>query len=138
MTAGQPIPPPATVTPWVGLVVFAGALMAVSGFFTLVQALFALFDDAVYVQADGQVLLVSLTTWGWVHLALGSLQILVGLAVLRGSLWARLVAAVVVGVNAIAQMVFLPAYPIWSVAVIAVDILVIWALCMHGREVADA
>lgn len=128
---------PGRVTVWVSLVVLAGALLALSGVFTLVQALYALFGDAVFVQSDGQPMLLDITTWGWVHLVLGALQLAVGLAVFRGSTWARVTAAVVVGLSAVSQMVFLPAYPVWSIVVIAIDVLVIWALCMHGSEVRD-
>jgi len=128
---------PGRVTVWVSLVVLAGALLALSGVFTLVQALYALFGDAVFVQSDGQPMLLDITTWGWVHLVLGALQLAVGLAVFRGSTWARVMAAVVVGLSAVSQMVFLPAYPVWSIVVIAIDVLVIWALCMHGSEVRD-
>lgn len=128
---------PGRVTVWVSLVVLAGALLALSGVFTLVQALYALFGDAVFVQSDGQPMLLDITTWGWVHLVLGALQLAVGLAVFRGATWARVTAAVVVGLSAVSQMVFLPAYPVWSIVVIAIDVLVIWALCMHGSEVRD-
>jgi len=128
---------PGRVTVWVSLVVLAGALLALSGVFTLVQALYALFGDSVFVQSDGQPMLLDITTWGWVHLVLGALQLAVGLAVFRGSTWARVTAAVVVGLSAVSQMVFLPAYPVWSIVVIAIDVLVIWALCMHGSEVRD-
>lgn len=128
---------PGRVTVWVSLVVLAGALLALSGVFTLVQAFYALFGDAVFVQSDGQPMLLDITTWGWVHLVLGALQLAVGLAVFRGSTWARVTAAVVVGLSAVSQMVFLPAYPVWSIVVIAIDVLVIWALCMHGSEVRD-
>jgi len=128
---------PGRVTVWVSLVVLAGALLALSGVFTLVQALYALFGDAVFVQSDGQPMLLDITTWGWVHLVLGALQLAVGLAVFRGATWARVAAAVVVGLSAVSQMVFLPAYPVWSIVVIAIDVLVIWALCMHGSEVRD-
>lgn len=125
------------VTAWVGFIVFAGMLLVVSGVFTLAEALYALVDDAVFVQADGQVLLLDITTWGWVHLVMGALQVLVGFALMRGATWARVATVVVVGVNALAQMVFLPAYPLWGASVIALDVLVIWAVCMHGSEVRD-
>jgi hypothetical protein len=135
MSSIDPIHRP--VTAWAGLAVLAGMLLVVSGFFTLVQALLALFDDAFYVQADGQTVVLSLATWGWLHLVLGAAQLLVGVFVLLGSLWARATAAVILGLNAVAQMLFLPAYPLWSVAVIALNVLAIWALCMHGSEVRD-
>jgi hypothetical protein len=124
------------VTMWASLVVLAGMLLALAGVFTLVQAIYAL-TGHLFAAADGQPLVLDLTTWGWVHLVLGGLQLLVGLAVLQGATWARVTAAVVVGLSAISQMMFLPTYPVWSLLLIALDVLVVWALCMHGSEVRD-
>ncbi len=124
------------VTMWASLVVLAGMLLSVIGVFTLIQAIYAL-TGHLFAAADGQPLLLDLTTWGWVHLVLGALQLLVGLAVLQGTTWARVVAAVLVGLGAVSQMMFLPTYPVWSALVIALDVLVVWALCMHGSEVRN-
>lgn len=124
------------VTMWASLVVLAGMLLSVIGVFTLIQAIYAL-TGHLFAAADGQPLLLDLTTWGWVHLVIGALQVLVGLAVLQGATWARVVAAVVVGLSAVSQMMFLPTYPVWSVLVIGLDVLVVWALCMHGSEVRN-
>jgi hypothetical protein len=138
MSTTDPLQPTTgKVTAWVGFIVFAGMLLIVSGVFTLAEALYALFDDAIFVQADGQTLLLDITAWGWVHLVMGALQVLVGIALLRGSTWARVATVIVVGVNALAQMLFLPAYPLWGVLVVALDVLVIWAVCVHGTEVRD-
>jgi hypothetical protein len=138
MSASDPLQPTTgRVTAWVGFIVFAGMLLVVSGVFTLAEALYALIDETFYLQADGQVLLLGITTWGWLHLVLGCLQLLVGFALLRGVMWARVATVLVVGLNAISQMVFLPAYPLWSVTVIALDIFVVWAVCVHGTEVRD-
>jgi hypothetical protein len=138
MSTTDPLQPTTgRVTAWVGFVVFAGMLLVVSGVFTLAEALYALVDDAFYVQSDGQVLLLGITTWGWVHLVFGCLQLIAGFALLRGLMWARVATVIVVGLNALSQMVFLPAYPVWSATVIALDIFVIWAVCVHGAEVRD-
>jgi len=124
------------VTMWASLVVLAGMLLAVAGVFTMIQATYAL-TGHLFAAADGRPLLLGLTAWGWVHLVLGAVQLLVGLAVLRGSTWARVTAAVVVGLSAVSQMMFLPTYPVWSLLLIALDVLVVWALCMHGSEVRN-
>ena len=124
------------VTAWAGLVVLAGMLLAVAGVFTMIQAVYAL-TGHLFAAADGRPPVLDLTTWGWLHLVLGALQLLVGVAVLQGVTWARVTAAVVVGLGALSQMVFLPTYPVWSALLIALDVLVVWALCMHGSEVRD-
>ena len=77
---------------------------------------------------------VDYTTWGWVHLILGIIIALTGFALFTGAVWARALGVVIVMISAVVNIGFLAAYPIWSVLMIAVDILVIWALIVHGAE----
>ena len=125
---------PGRVTAWVSLVVLAGALLVLSGVFTLIQALYALVDDAVFVQADGQPILLNIATWGWVHLVLGVLAAATGVALMQGATWARAVAVGFVMLNMLTQLLFLPAYPFWSLLIIVLDVVVLWALIVHGDE----
>ncbi|MBK9179762.1 MAG: hypothetical protein IPM45_09370 [Acidimicrobiales bacterium] len=76
-----------------------------------------------------------LTTWGWVHLVLGIVLVLVGIGILTGNLAARIVGVVVAAMSAVANFAFLPWYPVWAIAVIAIDVAIIWALTAHGRDV---
>jgi hypothetical protein len=136
MTVNSSEPDVGPVTAWASLVVFAGMLLAVAGGFTLIQAIYAL-TGHLFAAADGDPLVLDLTTWGWLHLVLGALQLLVGLAVLQGATWARVTAAVVVGLSAVSHVLLLPTYPVWSALLIGLDVLVVWALCMHGTEVRN-
>jgi hypothetical protein len=77
------------------------------------------------------------TAWGWVHLLVGVIMVVVGLGILRGSPWGLVAGVVIAGVNAITQLGFLAAYPVWSILIIALDVVVIYALIVHGREMAD-
>jgi len=77
------------------------------------------------------------TTWGWVQLALGIFLIAAGCCLFTGKLWARLVGIAAAVLGAIANFAFIPYYPVWSLLIIAVDVLAIWALALHGRELAE-
>jgi len=76
-----------------------------------------------------------LTSWGWVHLIVGVLVAVAGVFVLRGAVWARTVGVAVAAVSALLNFMWLPYYPVWSILIIAVDVLVIWALTAHGRDI---
>jgi hypothetical protein len=123
---------------WVGWVVFAGTIAIIGGVFNLIQGLVALFDDQYFVVAKGELLLLDFTTWGWVHVLVGVIMLLVGLGILRGSPWGLVAGVVIAGVQAILQLGFLAAYPVWSILIIALDVVVIYALIVHGRDLADS
>ncbi len=120
---------------WVGWIIFAGAMMVMLGFFHAIAGLVALFkDDYFLVRTSGLVVNVDYTTWGWVHLILGIVVGLAGVALFAGAMWARIVAVILALCSAIINLAFTSAYPIWSAIMIAVDILVIYAVTAHGRE----
>ena len=119
---------------WVGWVYFGGAMMILLGTFNLIEGLVALFNDQYYVATQQGLLVFDITGWGWVHLIIGVVAIGVGIGVFTGAMWARICGVIVCGINAIAQLAFLSAYPVWAVVVIALDVLVIWALIVHGDE----
>jgi hypothetical protein len=127
-----------TPSAWVGWVVFAGTIAIIGGVFNLIQGLVALFDDQYFVVAKGELLLLDFTTWGWVHVLVGVIMLLVGLGILRGSPWGLVAGVVIAGVQAILQLGFLAAYPVWSILIIALDVVVIYALIVHGRDLADS
>ncbi len=125
-------------TGWVGWVVFAGFMLVLAGVFHVIQGLVAVFRDEVFlVGPAGLVVNVDYTTWGWTHVAGGALAVLVGACLLAGQMWARIVAVIVAMLSAVANIVFLPAYPIWSTIMIALDVLVIWAVTVHGSEIKN-
>jgi hypothetical protein len=119
--------------------VFASAMMFLLGCFQAVQGLVAIFDDGFYHVTDsGLVVEVDYTAWGWTHLLLGVLIILCGLGVLTGNIVARTVGVLLAGLSAIVNLAFIEAYPIWSVMIIAIDVVVIYALTVHGRELRSS
>jgi len=110
--------------------------MIMIGVFQVIQGLVALFNDDFYVVGQKWIFEFDLTTWGWIHLIIGIGIAVAGFFVLNGAVWARVVGIGVAVVSAIVNFMWLPYYPIWSLLVIALDVLVIWALSVHGREYA--
>jgi hypothetical protein len=109
------------------------------GFFQAIQGLVALFDDGFYlVRESGLVVDVNYNVWGTVHLLLGVLVLLSGVGVLAGNVVARTIGVILAGLSALANMAFIGAYPVWSLLIITVDLLVIYALTVHGRELRDS
>ena len=126
-------------TGWTGWVVFAAFMMMLLGTFQAVEGVVAIFDNGYYhVRESGLVINVDYTVWGWTHLLLGLLIVFAGVAVLSGSVLARTVGVVLAGVSALLNLLFLPAHPVWSVIIVTVDVLVIYALIVHGRELHDS
>jgi hypothetical protein len=122
-------------TGWTGWVAFASSMMVLLGTFQAIEGFVAIFDDGYYrVTSGGLVVSVDYTAWGWAHLVLGVLIVISGVGVMAGNLAARTVAILLAGLSAIANLLFIEAYPLWSIIVITVDILVIYALTVHGRE----
>jgi hypothetical protein len=123
---------------WVGWVYFGGAMMVLLGVFNIIEGLVALFNDEYYVATPQGMLVFDITGWGWVQLIIGVIAVAVGIGVFTGATWARICGVILCGINAIAQLAFLSAYPVWGIVVIALDILVIWALIVHGDEAEDS
>jgi hypothetical protein len=116
-----------------GLVLFAAILLFVVGCFNLIDGIAAIANSHVFV-ANAHYVIGNLRTWGWITLILGALQLLAGFGVLAGNQLARWFAVVVIGLNAIDQMFFIPAYPFWSLVIIAVDVVALWGLCAYGSR----
>lgn len=126
-------------TAWTGFVVFASFMMILTGTFQAIQGLVALFDDGFYLVTPSNLVVdVDYNVWGTVHLLLGVLLLLSGVGVLAGNLAARTVGVILAGLSAVANMLFIEAYPFWSILIITVDVLVIYALTVHGRELHEA
>jgi hypothetical protein len=126
-------------TGWAGWLVFASFMMFLVGSFQIIQGLVALFDDGYYVvRESGLVVNVDYAAWGTLHLIIGVLLVLCGAGVLTGNVVARGVGVLLAGLSALANMAFIGAYPIWSITVIIIDVLVIYALTVHGGELRSS
>ncbi|HWL78527.1 DUF7144 family membrane protein [Microbacterium sp.] len=124
-----------TVTGWVGWGVFAAVILIISGLLNIFHGLQALIGpDSLFFTTEAGLFSVDIQSWGSFHLIIGILLLLIGVALLGGATWARVIAIVLVALNALAQLTLIAAQPWLSLAVLAIDILVIYALTVHGRE----
>lgn len=122
----------------IGAIMFAGIMMAVNGIFSAIAGLVALTKDEFYVVLPNYLLELDATTWGYIHLIVGIVVALAGFSVLTGKTWARVVGIVVASLSAIANFAFIPYYSAWSLLIIAIDVVVIWALAAHGRQMSSS
>ena len=116
-----------------GLIIFASILLFVDGFFNMLYGIAAIANSHVFV-ANAHYVIGDLRAWGWVTLIISVLQLAAGAGVLAGNQLARWFAVAVVGISAIEMMFFLPAYPLWALAIIAVDVVALYGLCAYGSR----
>ncbi|WP_407669513.1 DUF7144 family membrane protein [Nocardia cyriacigeorgica] len=103
-------------------------LLLVLGLLSLFEGISAVVDDELFVPGREYVYEFDTTTWGWIHIVLGGMIVLIALALFTGAVWARVIAVMLAGLSIIANFLWIPYYPWWSVLVIALNIVVIWAL----------
>jgi hypothetical protein len=119
----------------VGLSAFAGVIMIMAGAFQAIAGLVGVFEDEFYVSTRNYLLKFDATTWGWIHLLIGVLLFFAGFAVFSGQVWGRTVGVLLAVLSALASFAFIPYYPFWSLAIIALDVFIVWALTAHGRDI---
>ena len=125
-------------TGWVGWVIFAAVFMIVIGAMNAIQGLAALFRDEEYwVTLQGNIVTFDVTAWGWIHLIFGILLVLVGVMLMQGSTFARVIGIALVSLNLIAQFSWTTLYPFWGLIAIAIDVIIIYALVVHGGELKE-
>ncbi|MFD5740009.1 hypothetical protein ACFXJM_03845 [Streptomyces massasporeus] len=143
MTSAAP-PPPAPPTPgdrtpdgsgagdsgdWAaGGLILGGVLMVVYGLFAVLQGIAAIAGDEVYTSFGQYSFEFDLTAWGWIHLIVGVLVVVAGLGLFTGADWARVASAVVVGLALIANFLWLPYQPFWSIIMIVTGLFVLWSV----------
>jgi hypothetical protein len=121
---------------WIGLVLFAGLMAIMAGSVQVLIGVSALLvDDWFVVGSDGLVVPANYTVWGLVHIAIGLALIAAGYGIITARSWGRVTGIVVAVVSAILNMLFIAAYPAWSLIVIAFDVMTIYALAVYGRAV---
>jgi len=121
-----------------GLVLFAGVLLLVSGFWNLIYGIAAIAQSHVFV-ANAHYVFGNLRAWGWVTLIFAILLLIAGGGIMVGNQLARWFGVVVLGLNLIEQMFSIPSYPFWSLTIIALDVVALYGLCAYGsRENVEA
>jgi hypothetical protein len=116
-----------------GLILFAAVMMFVGGGFQAIAGLAAIFENEFYTVTPNYVLEFDVSVWGWVHLLLGVVVVFAGYGLLSGQTWARVVGIILASISALVNFAFIPYYPFWSLAIIALDVFVIWALATQAR-----
>jgi|tagenome__1003787_1003787.scaffolds.fasta_scaffold20450110_2 hypothetical protein len=117
-----------------GVSTFAGVLLILIAAFQIIDGIAAIANDTVFVRGFDYVWKFDVTVWGWIHLIIGLVALGAGIGILMAQTWGRLIGILIAGVSAFANFMFMPYYPFWSLAVIALDVLIIWALC---REISN-
>jgi hypothetical protein len=128
--------------PWSGWIVFAGFVIIIVGVMDALQGIAAIFHDEYIVATAKGVALLDVTAWGWTSLIWGAVLILAGFGLLGGAGWARWLAIIGVGINAIQQVAFMAnypqAYPLWDILIVALNVLVLFALTVRWRGYSDS
>lgn len=122
---------------WSGWILFAGLLMALIGAFNALQGLAAIFSEGYFVVTEDELLVFDFTAWGWITLIWGIVLVAGGLGLVTGREWARWTGIAVVGLNAVGQAAFLAAFPFWSVLVISLCVVVLFALAARWEVAQD-
>jgi hypothetical protein len=128
-----------TVSPWAhGIAVFAGVVMIIGGAFQALEGLAGIVRDKWLVVLPQYIYAFDLTLWGWIHLLVGLALLVIGIFLLRGQTWARVAGMAAAVISAILNFVWLPYSPWWALMIIAIDILIIWALASYLRQPVPA
>ena len=114
-----------------GWVTFAGVMLFIAGVLNVIYGIAAIGDSKFFVQ-DQKYILSNLNTWGWVTLILGALQLFAAFSLWSGGLYGRFIAILAASLSAMGALLAIPAYPFWSLAIFAIDIIVIYQVAMYG------
>ncbi|MEU9118194.1 hypothetical protein AB0D04_42420 [Streptomyces sp. NPDC048483] len=117
-----------------GLTIFAAVMLIIAGIFGVFRGIMAIAEDDIFVNAPNYIFKFDVTGWGWIHLIVGVVAILVGLSLFKAALWARIAGVVIAALFMIVNFLSLPYYPFWSMILIAMDGFIIWALCVVRQK----
>ena len=127
---------------WTGWIAFAGIVIIIVGAMDMLQGLVAILEDEYVVATREGLAILDVTAWGWTSLVWGGLLVLAALGLLGGAGWARWLAIIGVGINAIQQVAFLAnypqAYPLWNLLIVALNIVVLYALTARWQGFRDS
>jgi hypothetical protein len=112
-----------------GWIAFAGTMLALVGFFNVIDGIAAIANSDYLAN---QLLFANMDAWGWFFLIWGIIQLFAGFAVYTGAGWGALVGVISAFGNAIAQLAWARTYPVWAIAAVVLDVLIIYALVVYG------
>jgi hypothetical protein len=117
-----------------GLTLAAAVLMIISGVWNFMEGLAAVIRGSFFIVLPNYAYNISITGWGWFHLILGAVVAVAGVALLTNRLWARIIGIIIVSVSMVVNFLYIPYQPVWSIALIALDAAVIWALLASSSD----
>ena len=120
----------------IGWIAFAGLVMLMVGCFTIIAGLAMLINPDSFTGVKDGLIKQGATSWGWWKIVVGTIMVLAGLGVFTGNILARTVGIIIALVSAVSAFAWMPFSPVWAVIIIAIDVAVIWALSVHGRDLA--
>jgi hypothetical protein len=115
-----------------GGVVFGACAMVIAGTFQALNGIAAISNDKFYITTNNYTFDVDVSTWGWIHLVVGVLLLVCGIALFSRRMLAVIAALLIAGLSALVNFFFIPYYPIWALVVIGLDVWVIWSLTREG------
>jgi hypothetical protein len=116
-----------------GWLTFAGILLMIVGLMNFIGGIGAI-DDSKFFVANTEYVIGDLNTWGWVIVILGAVQVLTAFGLFARNTFARIVGVAFASLNAMAMLLMLPAFPLWSLALFTMDILIIYGLATYGSD----
>jgi hypothetical protein len=126
-------PQPPEVSSWAaGGILFASTMLVLVGFYQALTGLVAVLNEDFYVDTRNYTFDLDVGAWGWLHLALGTVAVVVGIGLIRRTTWAGVAAILIAMLSALANFLFIPYQPIWSLVMIAIDMWIIWSLTRPG------
>ena len=135
----RPDPRDEPMSPWAaGGLAFAACALGLIGAFQIIAGLSAIIDDDFFVVTANYTFDLDTTAWGWIHLIIGILFLVVCIGLIAGKLWAGMTAIFLAVLSAVANFFFIPYYPFWSLLVIALNVWVIWSLTRPGAIEGEA
>jgi hypothetical protein len=135
MTATHTRPAHTAKRTWAtGLTGFAAVMLFLVGLLNIFRGIMAIAEDDIFVTTRNYVFEWDLTGWGWLHLALGAVAVIISIGLLQTAMWARVAGVVIAGLVILANFLSLPYHPVWSVVMITISGFVIWALCVVPRD----
>jgi hypothetical protein len=126
-----------TESGWTGWIGFASLMLAIAGIFHMIAGFVALFQEDVYALTPNYLFVFDYSQWGWIHIFGGLLAFIAAGSLAQGHMYGRIVAVLVAMSSVVVNMAFVPIYPIWSLMMVVVGILVIWAVMVHGKELKE-